>query len=249
MKTFRFGEDVWVIGYKTEILDAHGRTPQENYLCDTFLSDQRMSQRQDGELSGIYSDAFTPEVRGPEGFGILLVRDQTQHWMPMFNNRSEDSVRVQMKVLVTVIRDKDLKKPLKRLYAGLRSVQVPHLYFVPPGKDERQVTFELPFIGKIHSLGTHIHPFGDSVDNATRHESVWKGTRKKHQTDQWTSIRTRPVTQSSPAKPTASHRSTRIQPKTRSTQWRECSCCTPGSEVCTTLFGPRLRLGNRLIYN
>src|SRR4029077_18547822 len=31
MKDFRFAEPVWVIGYKTEILDSHGKSPKENY--------------------------------------------------------------------------------------------------------------------------------------------------------------------------------------------------------------------------
>ena len=60
MKDFRFAEPVWVIGYKTEILDSHGKRPQENYLCHTFFSDQRVDQTEENELKGIYSDAFTP---------------------------------------------------------------------------------------------------------------------------------------------------------------------------------------------
>jgi hypothetical protein len=98
----------------------------------------------------------------------------------MFNNRGMDTVRVRMKVLLTLIRSKDLKKPLKPLYGSLRSVQVPHLFFVPPGKDERQVTFYPPFAGRIHFLGTHVHPHGVSIElfNVSREESVWKGTRK-----------------------------------------------------------------------
>jgi hypothetical protein len=180
MKDFRFAEPVWVIGYQTDILDAQGKPPRENYLCHTFFGDQRVVQRQDHELMGIYSDAFTPEVRVPEGFGIPLLADERLHWMPMFNNRGEEPVRVKMKVVLTVIRAKDLKKPLKPLYASLRSVEVPHLFFVPPGRDERQVTFELPFDGKIHFLGTHIHPYGVSIEfyNLSRHEKVWKGTRQ-----------------------------------------------------------------------
>jgi hypothetical protein len=62
-----------------------------------------------------------------------------------------------MKTVVTVIRGKDLRKPLTPLYRSLRSIQVPHLFFVPPGHDERQVTFEAPFSGKIHFLGAHLH--------------------------------------------------------------------------------------------
>ena len=180
MKDYRFGEPVWVIAYKTEILDAQGRPPRENYLCHTFFGDQRVAQHQDQEMRGIYSDAFTPEVRLPEGFGLRLTPDDNLHWMPMFNNRDERPVRVSMKVEVTLIREKDLVKPLRPLYSNLRSVQVPHLFFVPPGHDERQTTFEMPFDGAIHFLGTHIHPHGSSIElyNVSRGERVWIGTRQ-----------------------------------------------------------------------
>jgi hypothetical protein len=180
MKEFRFDEPVWVIGYRTDLVDAGGKQPRENYLCHTFFSDERVDQRPDNELSGIYSDAFTPEVRLPEGFGILLPAGERLHWMPMFNNRTDEPARVQMKVVLTVVRAKDLKKPLRPLYASLRSVETPHLYFVSPGHDERQVTFQLPFDGAWHFLGTHIHPHGVSIElyNVTRGERVWKGTRK-----------------------------------------------------------------------
>lgn len=180
MSNFRFAETVWVIGYRAEILNVQGKTPRENYLCHTFLADQRVSQRDDDEVKGIYSDAFTPEVRAPDGFGIPVSPDDRLHWMPMFNNRGEEPVRVMMKTVVTVIRGKDLKKPLTPLYGSLRSVQVPHLFFVPPGRDERQTTFEASFNGKIHFLGTHVHPHGVSIElyNVSRREQVWKGTRK-----------------------------------------------------------------------
>jgi hypothetical protein len=182
MRDYRFDEQVWVIGYRTEILDSQGKTPRENYLCHTFLADQRVAQRQDDELRGIYSDAFTPEVRLPDGFGIPFSPDDRLHWMPMFNNRRDEPIRVVMKVVVTVIRQKDLSKPLRTLYASLRSVQVPHLFFIPPGNDKRQVTFVLPFNGRIHFMGTHIHPYGASIEfeNVTRGEPVWKAIRDRH---------------------------------------------------------------------
>ena len=180
MKNLRFAERVWVIGYRTEILDANGKTPRENYLCHTFLADRRVAQHEEEDLSGIYSDAFTPVVRLPDGFGIPITPDETLHWMPMFNNREAASVRVQMRVVVTVIREKDRTKPIKPLHSSLRSVQVPHLFFVPPGRDQRQVTFALPFRGRIHFLGTHIHPYGVSIElyNTSRNEQVWKSVRK-----------------------------------------------------------------------
>jgi hypothetical protein len=180
MKDFRFDEPVWVIAYHTEIVDAAGRPPEENFLCHTFFGDQRVTQHDDWDMRGIYSDAFTPDVEVPEGFGIPLGPDDRLHWMPMFNNRSGQPARVEMKVRVTLIREKDLVKPLEPLYASLQSVQVPHLYFVPPGHDEKEVTFEAPFDGRIHFLGTHVHPYGVSIElyNVTRGESVWKGARK-----------------------------------------------------------------------
>jgi hypothetical protein len=79
MKEFWFDEPVWMIGYQTNLLDFHGRSPRENYLCHTFFSDQRVDQREDNELKGIYSDAFTPEVRLPDGFGIPLAARERLH--------------------------------------------------------------------------------------------------------------------------------------------------------------------------
>src|SRR5438034_8452812 len=55
MKSFWFAEPVWVIGYKTDLVDSRGKIPRENYLCHTFFSDQRVDQREDNELKGIYS--------------------------------------------------------------------------------------------------------------------------------------------------------------------------------------------------
>lgn len=177
MKDYRFAEPVWVIGYRTQVLDAQGKAPMANYLCHTFFGDQRVVQRQDQEMLAVYSDHYTPEVRLPEGLGIRLTPEENLHWMPMFNNRDADPTRVAMKVTLWVIREKDARKPLRRIYSTLRSVQVPHLYFVPPGRDEKQVTFQAPFDGRIHFLGIHIHPYGESMElyNATRQELVWKG--------------------------------------------------------------------------
>jgi hypothetical protein len=177
MKDYRFREAVWVIAYKTEVVDAQGRPPAANYLCHTFFGDQRVVQKQDAEMRAVYSDHYTPEVRLPEGLGIRLTPEDSLHWMPMFNNREIEPTRVSMKVRLRVIRDKDVRKPLRPVYSTLRSVQVPHLYFVAPGRDEKQVTFELPFDGRIHFVGSHIHPYGVSMElyNETRGERVWLG--------------------------------------------------------------------------
>ena len=71
-------------------------------------------------MRGIYSDAFTPDVRVPEGFGIPLGPDDRLHWMPMFNNRSDHPARVEMKVRVTLIREKDLRQAARAALCHLR---------------------------------------------------------------------------------------------------------------------------------
>ena len=184
MKEFTFEEPVWLVAYKTEILDAQGRTPKENFLCHTFFGDQRVTQSEDQEMRGLYTDAFTPDVRLPEGFGVRIAAGEGIHWMPMFNNRGDAAAHVRMKFRLSVIREKDLRKPLTPLYATLRSVVVPHLYFVKPGGETKSATFPANFDGKVHFLGTHIHPYGLKVElfNVSKNELVWRGARKKNGT-------------------------------------------------------------------
>ena len=180
VKQFGFAEPVWIIGYKAEIRDANSQSPRENYLCHTFFVNRIMRQGAEDELNGIYSDAFTTELRMPEGFGIRMPANEPVYWVPAFNNRSRELVQVRMLITMTLIREKDLMKPLTRLYANLRSVSSPDLFLVAPGRDERSVTFQSPADGRIHVLGTHLHPYGVSVElyNLTRQEQVWIGKRK-----------------------------------------------------------------------
>lgn len=181
MRNFTFAEPVWIVGYKTGILDSQGRAPSENHLCHTFLGDQRVMQTGDQEVRGLYSDHYTPETKLPDGFAVRVRANEPLHWMPMFNNRAESPARVRMKVELSVIREKDLTCKPVALFATLRSVETPHLYFVPPGGDKRESLFQLPFDGRIHFMGTHIHPHGLFVElfNVTRGERVWRGDRKK----------------------------------------------------------------------
>ena len=179
-REFRVSEPVWVIGYKSEIYNSRGRPPRENYICHTFVSDQPVMQGLKQKLDALYSDGFTREIQFPEGFGVVLTPDDDLHWLPLFNNRADSPAKVEMRVRLTVIREKDLKKPLSRLYATLRSVQLPHLFFVPPGRHEQHTTFEFPFDGRLHFIATHVHPHGTSMElyDVARDKRVWKGNRK-----------------------------------------------------------------------
>ena len=188
MLQFRFAEPVWVIAYETEIYGADGKSPKENYLCHTFFGNQNVEQLStpDGkvisnEMKVLFSDAFTREIRLPDGFGLRLSTDDKIDWMPMFNNRGDDVARVGMRAKVHFIRDADLKKPLQPLHGILKAVQMPHLFFVPSGRHEKETTFELPFEGRIHFAGAHVHPYAESIAlfNVTRGELMWKGLAKE----------------------------------------------------------------------
>jgi len=180
MRDFRFAEPVWVTGYQTEVLDAKNAHPSENYLCHTFFGDQRVTQHDDREMLALYSDAFTPEVRLPDGFGFRLAAGESLHWMPLFNNRQEEPVRIRMKAVISVIREKDRTKAMRPLYSTLRSVNTPHLFFVEPGRHEFQKSFQAPFNGRIHFIGTHIHPHGVSIElyDETNARLVWRSKRR-----------------------------------------------------------------------
>lgn len=181
MRDFRFPEPVWVIGYKSTIYGPGGTSPGGHYLCHTFFGDQRVVQRQDQRMRALYSDGFTPEVQLPDGFGLPLTPHDRLHFMPMFNNRDDRPAKVGMRIEVTLIRQRDLARPLRRLYSTLRSVALPHLYYVAPRRHQRQVAFTLPFSGRIHFIGSHIHPYGVSLElfNLSRGEPVWRGSMKK----------------------------------------------------------------------
>jgi hypothetical protein len=179
MRNFRFAEPVWIIGYQTHVLDAKNAQPRENYLCHTFVGDQRVTQHDDREMLALYSDAFTPHVRLPDGFGFRLAAGESLHWMPLFNNRQEQPVRIRMNGVISVIREKDRSKAMRPLYSTLRSVNTPHLFFVQPGRHEFQKSFQAPFDGRIHFMGTHIHPHGVSVElyDVTHARLVWRSSR------------------------------------------------------------------------
>ena len=82
-----------------------------------------------------------------------------------------------MDIELLLIREKDLRKPLEPLYSTLRSVSIPHLYFVPPKRHEQQITFEAPFNGRIHFVGSHLHPYAESIElfDVSRSCAVWRG--------------------------------------------------------------------------
>ena len=180
MRHYRFHEPVWLIGYRTEVIEDSGAASTENNLCHTFLGDQMVDQNEDREFSGFFSDFFTDEVRLPDGFGLYFDAGQNIHWMTMFNHRGSQPKGARMRATLYVIREAERRRPISRLYAALRSVSTPHLYFVPPGTHEKSATFDAPFTGTVRFVGSHLHPYGSSIElvKESGQQVVWRGIRQ-----------------------------------------------------------------------
>jgi hypothetical protein len=167
-----------VIAYATAVLDSADQPPLENYLCHTFFGNRMPRQGEQSLVKSVYSDAFTREIRFPDGLATPMEAGEQIHWMPMFNNRTSRQAQVRMTFRVWFIRESERLKPIRALYGALASVQYPDLYYVPPGRHAKTATFTLPYAGRIHFIGTHVHPYAESVilSNASIGQTLWKGS-------------------------------------------------------------------------
>ena len=177
---FSFPEEIWLVGYSVEVVDPSGNKLPRELQCHTFLGSGIPMQHQQMEVVGIFSDGYTDSIDLPEGFGLLFKAGETISWTPLFNNRNPRLSRAVMRVTLRIIRTRNLKSPLKALTTTVRSIQSPDLYYVEPGRDIRENTFNLP-AGKIHAIGAHIHPYSVSIEliNLTRDEPVWKAVGRR----------------------------------------------------------------------
>ena len=180
---FTFPEDLWLVGYEIGLIDRAGNSASRELQCHTFLGTSMPAHHSHEEVAGIFSDGYTPKVDLPLGFGIFFRAGEKIIWNPMFNNRSPQQAVASMRLTLNIVRARNLGGlKLKALKTTFRTIKDPtDLYFVSPGEDIRETTFNLPFKGKLHVIGTHIHPFGISIEliNLTRNESVWKAVGKK----------------------------------------------------------------------
>ena len=173
---FNFPEDIWIVGYRTRILDADGKRLAREFQCHTFLGTSTPHHMHNNEaMVGIFSDGYTESLRLPSGHGLFFKAGEKIVWDPMFNNRHPDQTVASIRMTIDLIRAKHLRHPLQKLSMAFRSVQVPDLYYVEPGQDVREAAIRLP-PGRIRAIGTHIHPYGVSIEliNATQNRAVWK---------------------------------------------------------------------------
>ena len=176
-----FPEDLWLVGYGTEMVDSSGDRLSRELQCHAFLGTSLPEHHSHDQVAGLFSDGYTENFRLPSGFGIFFKAGEKVFWTPMFNNRTPENASAAMNITLEIVRARHLKYPLQQLTTTFRTIQVPDLYYVPPGRDVRETTFDAPFVGRIHAIGTHIHPYGVSIEliNLTREESVWKAVGKQ----------------------------------------------------------------------
>ena len=177
--TTSFKEPIWLLGYKTEIVDERGNVVDKDLHCHTMFKTMYTDEwirRISRPFKGLFSDGNTSELFVPEGFGVFYDSGEPIEFIPMFNNRNSFPIRAGMRATLSYVLDKDLDEPLTPLYSIVESVVNPHLYHVSPGEDVREREYSFPFDGAIHMIGIHIHPYGRSVEliNKTRDETVWK---------------------------------------------------------------------------
>lgn len=189
---FKFPEDLWLVGYEIGLIDRAGNMLPREFQCHTFLGTSMPAHHSHEEVTGIFSDGYTAKIDLPLGFGIFFRAGEKIIWNPMFNNRSPQQAVASMRLTLNVVRARNLRGlRLKALNTTFRTIKDPtDLYFVSPGEDVRETTFKLPFKGALHVIGTHIHPFGVSIEliNLTRNESVWKAVGKKDEQGQLVSM-------------------------------------------------------------
>jgi len=179
---FTFPEDIWLVGYEVRMTDPHGQRLARELQCHTFLGTSMPAHHVHEEVVGIFSDGYTEEFELPVGYGIFFKGGEKILWNPMFNNRNDAPKMASMRLTLNVVRARNLNFKLTPLKTTFRSLRSPgDIYYVSPGKDVRETTFKLPFTGKIHAMGTHIHPYGVSIQlyNVTKNEMVWTALGKK----------------------------------------------------------------------
>jgi hypothetical protein len=176
-----FPEDLWLVGYHTQILDDAGAPLSRELQCHTFVGTSMPAHHSNNTVEGLFSDGYTPGIDLPQGFGIRVKAGETLLWTPMFNNRNDQTTSAAMRLELNVIKGHELTKPLKPLKTTFRSVEEPDLYMASPGTSTHASNFTLPAGSTVHVIGTHIHPYGVSIElvNTQRNETVWKavGTR------------------------------------------------------------------------
>ncbi len=164
---FRMGERVWVTGWRSNTENADGTRAPDDIHCHTTLSDIPMIQ-DDGQLfMGAYTDGFTPVFELPEGFAIPVPAGMRMIFQPMFNNRRPEPRKARMRLEIDYVPDSERKLEYTPLTAYTIRVSESDMYWIEPRtQDTKTRVIEVPFEGRVHAIGGHVHPHGEFIELA-----------------------------------------------------------------------------------
>ncbi len=162
---FGSGEPAWITAWESNTEDPEGNREPDDIHCHSQLTDEAVVQDDGQVFTGLFTDGFTPVMRLPEGFGIPVPRGRRMWFAPMFNNRRPTARVSRMRLKIDYLPQALAKKPMRALRSYTLRVAQRDFYWIKAGKiDTRTRVVEAPFAGRVHSIGGHIHPYGDFVE-------------------------------------------------------------------------------------
>jgi hypothetical protein len=164
IRPFHLQERVFITAWSSTTEDRKGTRDPDDIHCHSTISDEPIQPGQSQIWSGICTDGFTPRFVLPEGFGVVVPPGASYIFYPMFNNRRPQPRFSRMRVVIDYLTESEAGGRLKELRAFTVSAVRPEFYTAPPrAEDIKTRTFEMPFSGRVHAIGAHLHPYGESV--------------------------------------------------------------------------------------
>lgn len=166
-----FSEALWVTQMDVRLVDRNGNPLPSQLLCHSTLYDPRNPGNHAGAL-GIGPDQ-TP-VNFPRGTGVLLRSGEMYRWVTMFKNPFDHSFpEVYLRVRLAV--EPVSVAPPSRQALQYRCVTVSPwleaLYLAPPGHSVKQAEVSFPLAGRVVSLSSHLHWYGQRLKLETLEDS------------------------------------------------------------------------------
>jgi hypothetical protein len=125
-----FPELFWIVGYEARMVAPDGRTPMsQEFMCHSNLDIDSTHHRQlfgwsknvSGRLFTLSQGQF--EIDFPDGFGIpILSTEELDLTTQVLNhNRPDGEFQVRHHITIRYVRDRELKAPMRPLYASAAS--------------------------------------------------------------------------------------------------------------------------------
>jgi hypothetical protein len=158
-------ERAWITAWRSNTENEAGEREPDDIHCHATLSDGFIAA-DTGAFLGIYTDGFTPEFELPPGFAVPVDAGTRLVFQPMFNNRHPERRMSRMRLEVDYVTEAEGRAlGLRPLQGFAVSVVSPELYWVEPFEtDVKERFFRVPVSGRVHAVGAHLHPYGETVE-------------------------------------------------------------------------------------